>query len=1081
MTWQSALPTMILLSALLSGIAIFFVSEAKPKLRKALNFTGAGTCIVLIVLLIAGVYQGQVFEARFPLLPDIDLVLHADALSLLFVALSGFLWLLTTIYAIGYLEDSPNRSRFFGFFSLCVFATIGIALAGNLITFLIFYELLTLTTYPLVVHKGNSASLAAGRKYLIYTMLGGASFLIGVVWLKSLAGPLDFTATGLLAAMPELDPNSLKVIFVLIVLGLGVKAALVPFHGWLPSAMAAPAPVSALLHAVAVVKAGAFGIVRVVYDVYGVEFARDLGLTMLLAILASITIIYGSTRALFQNDLKKRLAYSTVSQVSYIALGTAIAGPIATIGGIAHLVHQGLMKITMFFCAGSIAETLGVTKVDQMAGIGKRMPLTMIAFSLAVLGMIGIPPAAGFVSKWYLGTGALESGYFWVLGVLILSSLLNAMYFLPILYSAWFKDQKDEWPSEKPKMRFEAHWMLVLPPLLTAMLALAAGLFADAQFSPINWVKLIAAREYGEEFTTIINIGVQQIPAMWLTIILPLVCCLFVMNHRIRNYLHWLPAGVSAIALLMYVLSPQGSNLTPWLFFGSVLTLNEVTSPFFLLAAVLWLAASIYAVDFIRSDDNKERFCLFFLLSMSGNFGLVLSQDMSGFISFFTVMSLASYGLVIHYGTPQAIKAGKSYIQWAIFGELLLFTAFAGLAYSALQTAEGAALVSHPSWVIVLLLVGFGIKAGMFAFHVWLPQAHPVAPVAASALLSGIMVKAGLLGWIKFIPFGTSAFVELGSLMIMIGLFSAFYGVFIGFTQHDLKTLLAYSTISQMGIVIAAVGGGLTYPEIWPVLLPVIVLYAMHHGMAKAALFMAAGAADKLPWQRHKWLCWIAICVPAAALAGLPFTTGALSKFALKDALQHDIFINSLLPFTTLGTSLLMLRFLYLVDLKRVNSVSKTVLKSTQASSYIGLIIVSFVLIFTLFSSKQSFEGSLAIEKIWDSTWPILIAGLLFFFLRKASVYLEAVPAGDIGLAYSEVARYVTKGTNVLCKEAHFVAQELLSVVQLSLVRQCNRGKLTLAKINRALVTVLSPGFVIIILLLAFVAVGLYDSGIYQR
>ena len=212
--------------------------------------------------------------------------------------------------------------------------------------------------------------------------------------------------------------------------------------------MVAPAPVSALLHAVAVVKAGAFGIVRVVYDVYGVEFAASLGLLVPLGVAAAVTIIYGSVRALSQDHLKKRLAYSTVSQVSYIALGTAIVGPIATIGGVVHLVHQGLMKITLFFAAGNYAETLGIHKVSEMNGVGKRMPGTTLAFSVGALGMVGIPPVAGFVSKWYLGLGAVEVGVAaWVMPILIASSLLNAAYFLPILYRAWFLESGDGTPA----------------------------------------------------------------------------------------------------------------------------------------------------------------------------------------------------------------------------------------------------------------------------------------------------------------------------------------------------------------------------------------------------------------------------------------------------------------------------------------------------------------------------------------------------------------------------------------------------------------------------------------------------------
>jgi len=288
----------------------------------------------------------------------------------------------------------------------------------------------------------------------------------------------------------------LTAIFVLLIAGLGVKAALVPLHGWLPRAMVAPAPVSALLHAVAVVKAGAFGIVRVVDDVYGVEFAASLGVTGPLAVVAATTIIYGSLRALFQDNLKRRLAYSTVSQVSYIVLGIAVVGPIATIGGLVHLVHQGVMKVTLFFCAGNLAETLGIHKVSDMNGVGRRMPWTMAAFTVGALGMIGVPPLAGFITKWYLGLGALDAGQDWVILVLAGSSLLNAGYFLPVLYAAWFKAPPDAWPAERAYGRRETSWALLLPPVVTALLTLAVGLLASAPFSPLQWARFITTQEY---------------------------------------------------------------------------------------------------------------------------------------------------------------------------------------------------------------------------------------------------------------------------------------------------------------------------------------------------------------------------------------------------------------------------------------------------------------------------------------------------------------------------------------------------------------------------------------------------------
>jgi multicomponent Na+:H+ antiporter subunit D len=496
-TFDNWLPLLVLLTSLLPGIAIFVMPEERVWWRTVLNMGGSILKLVLIGIMIWGVWHEHVYETRIAILPDIDLVLSADAMSVMMTALSGTLWFLTTLYAIAYLETSPqSRSRFFGFFSLCVSSTIGIALAGNLITFLMFYEMLTLSTYPLVVHRGTPESMRAGRIYIVYTFGGGAVFLIGVAWLNALVGPVAFTEGGMLAPYGDALAIQLRVIFLLMIAGLGVKAALVPLHGWLPEAMVAPAPVSALLHAVAVVKAGAFGIVRVVYDVYGIEFSAELGLLDPLAAVAAVTIVYGSIRALFQDELKKRLAFSTVSQVSYIVLGVSLLGPVATIGGIVHLVHQGLMKITLFFCAGNFGEMLGVHHISQMNGTGRRMPWTMAAFTLGALGMIGVPPLAGFISKWYLGTGGLAAGQPWVIAVLVASSLLNAAYFLPIIYRGWFREPAQPCSEGPFSCHLKTHWMLLLPPLATALLALLAGLLANAPFSPLEWARLIAAREY---------------------------------------------------------------------------------------------------------------------------------------------------------------------------------------------------------------------------------------------------------------------------------------------------------------------------------------------------------------------------------------------------------------------------------------------------------------------------------------------------------------------------------------------------------------------------------------------------------
>jgi multicomponent Na+:H+ antiporter subunit D len=494
MTATTLLPLLVMLSSLVPALLIFLLREDQHRLRTILNLGGALLKVGVVGIMLWGVFHEKVYALKIPFLPGLPLALEADALSMFFITLSAVLWLATTIYAIGYLEGEPHRSRFFGFFSLCVSATVGIALADDLVTFLVFYELLTLATYPLVAHRGTDASLDAAGRYLVYTLTGGGVLLVATAWLYTVTGEVAFREQGFLSAVAEDQHGILRAIFALFVIGFGVKAALVPLHGWLPRAMVAPAPVSALLHAVAVVKAGVFGIVRLVADVYGIEFSARLGLLGPLAAAACVTIIYGSIRALAQDDLKRRLAFSTVSQVSYVTLGIAMGSPVAALGGIVHLVHQGVMKITLFFCAGNLAETEHIHKISEMAGVGRRMPWTMAAFTVAAFGMIGVPPVAGFISKWHLASGAVEAGSPWLIAVLLASSVLNATYFLPILHTAWFGDAG---LAKGPDRVADAGPMLLVPALVTASFSLAFGLLAGAAGSPLDWASLIVLREFG--------------------------------------------------------------------------------------------------------------------------------------------------------------------------------------------------------------------------------------------------------------------------------------------------------------------------------------------------------------------------------------------------------------------------------------------------------------------------------------------------------------------------------------------------------------------------------------------------------
>jgi multicomponent Na+:H+ antiporter subunit D len=503
MTGSAALPLLLLATSLVPAVITFVVPEHAARARVVMNITGAALKVALVAALVAGVlFYGFEYEWRAAFLPGIDLVLRADPIPLLFVFLSALLWFTTTVYAVGYLAGDAHQSRFFGFFGLCVTATVGIALAGNLVTFLVFYELLTVTTYPLVVHDGSAKARAGGRAYLLYTLTGGALLLLGTVWLHHLAGPLEFGRTEVLAVLATEQRTALTLIFVVLIVAFGFKAALVPLHGWLPQAMVAPAPVSALLHAVAVVKAGAYGIVRVVHDLYGLPLADELGVLLPLTVAAAITVVYGSLRALVQDDIKGRLAYSTVSQLSYIVLGISVVGVTSATGGLVHLVHQGIMKVTLFYCAGNLGKA-GVHRISQMRGVGHTMPVTMLTFTIAAVGMVGIPPTAGFVTKWYLGLGAVEGGQPWVVGVLIISSALNAAYFLPPVARAWLSPTSEgscaqdpsgggAEPEDAAPQRPELGRWLLYPPIATAVSVVVLGVFAGAPVSPLTWAAFIA-------------------------------------------------------------------------------------------------------------------------------------------------------------------------------------------------------------------------------------------------------------------------------------------------------------------------------------------------------------------------------------------------------------------------------------------------------------------------------------------------------------------------------------------------------------------------------------------------------------
>jgi multicomponent Na+:H+ antiporter subunit D len=442
------------------------VFRNQPNLRDGLTFAASVATFLTVLVILANVGNGTTEPtALFQVLPGLDLAFNVEPLGLLFAIVASGLWMVTHIYGIGYMRgnEESNHARFFACFSLAISAVMGIAFASNMFTLFLFYEVLTLSTYPLVAHKGTPEAIRGACTYL--GILLGTSIalqLVAIIWTYLIAGTLDFQRGGILAG--HIAGPMVAVLLALYAFGIG-KAALMPFHRWLPAAMVAPTPVSALLHAVAVVKAGVFTMLKVGVYIFGIDFLAETGASEWLMWLAAFTIIASSVVALTKDNLKARLAYSTVSQLSYITLGMALATSLGAIGGGMHIAMHAMGKITLFMCAGSIYVATHKTDISQMSGLGRIMPITYISFLIGALSIIGLPPMGGSWSKWLLIVAAADTGQWIMIGVLMLSSLLNVAYLLSIVGKGFFLTDPD---APKATEMAEAPTLCWLPPALTA-------------------------------------------------------------------------------------------------------------------------------------------------------------------------------------------------------------------------------------------------------------------------------------------------------------------------------------------------------------------------------------------------------------------------------------------------------------------------------------------------------------------------------------------------------------------------------------------------------------------------------------
>ncbi len=464
----SQLPLFACLASLLAVIPILLFRKT-PNLREAATIGAGALKLAIVLTMLPGILEGKVYEFTFfEAVKGVPLAFRVDSIGMLFALVASSLWILTSFYAIGYMRGAKEagQTRFFCFFAISLSATLGVAFAANLFTLYVFYEMLSLATYPLVTHHQDKEARSGGRTYLTYLLSTSIGFALPAMlfcYFKS-GESLTFTETSNWAA--ALSGPTVLVLLLLFVFGFA-KAGVMPFHSWLPNAMVAPTPVSALLHAVAVVKVGVFSIIRVFTGVFGIEFLQTVDVAQVISWIAAFTVLTSSLIALTQDNLKRRLAFSTIGQLSYIVLGVSLLTPLGVTGSLMHIAMHAFGKITLFFCAGAIYVAAHKKYVSELVGIGRVMPFTMGAFAIGSLSVIGLPVTGGLVSKWYLVMGTVESGQIGLLVVFLISSILNAAYFLPIVYKAFFLP-----PPADSKGGHEAPLFCLVPLCITACLSI---------------------------------------------------------------------------------------------------------------------------------------------------------------------------------------------------------------------------------------------------------------------------------------------------------------------------------------------------------------------------------------------------------------------------------------------------------------------------------------------------------------------------------------------------------------------------------------------------------------------------------
>ena len=1019
-------PSMLVLIVLIpfAGTVFVLLFNNRPDAREAASLVAAVLTFLLCALSLPSAFAEQPLStAALRILPGLDIRFTADALGLLFATLASLLWIITTVYNIGYMRGlrEHSQTRYYAAFALTIGAVMGVALSSNIFSLFVFYEILAIAAYPLVVHKETAEALAAGRKYLIYTQCGGVSILAGIMALIGMGNTLDFIPGGN-PGIAAIGPEFARLAFILLFFGLGVKAALVPLHGWLPSAMVAPTPVSGLLHAVAVVNTGVFGIFRLMWYLFGPDLVTSLGLQYIVIGTAVVTIVAGSLLALLQDDFKLRLAYSTVSQLSYMVLGAAVLLPAgisgvsdagrtaAVIGATYAFTAHALGKLTMFFVAGTVAVETGKTKISELDGMGRKMPWEFAAFTLAALSMAGLPPMAGFIAKWYLGlgVGAGDPGQWWILLILVGASVLNLAYFLPIIIRAFYRTGTSDKVTVRPTLRG--------PVVVTAALALLAGVWTVSPVSPYALCVQVAA---GVTHTTVpapgtLAAGTAIPPFIIFLVGAPLVLAL---SGRARQAGLILLGGIALVDVLLlpggYFTVQAAGVVSQWNvpFMGYTLTLLRVDSLSYL-TGVVFAIITFFAILYAAAVA-APRLHLFALLYAGASLGVVFAGDWITLLFFWELMAVTSTFLIWQEG-GEAIGAGYRYLLWHGLGGTLLAVGiallFMGGGSPVVGPLAGLPAGMYQVWASVLIVLGIGVNIAFIPLHTWLPDAYPRANFVASVFLSVYTTKAAVYLLARAQP-GTEFIAFMGAFM-------AVYGVLFAVFQNDMRRLLSYHIVSQVGYMVAGIGilGWLgTADAVGQLGFDGGMAHLFNHILYKALLFMAIGVVI---WktgentlsrvgglQKKMPVTAIAFWIAAFSIAGVPLFNGFVSKgMVLFAAEQTSIWLWVLLEIASFGTFVSFLKLGYFAFLREgtTEASDPPLLMQAAMLGTAALCIIIGVWPALLFGLLPYTTNYVAYDPEHVMTALIVLgaAALFFFTIGKKILEPHDVPQRDVDLLF---------------------------------------------------------------------------------